>query len=83
MRILNDEERGNLLTLHRVCKAAQKSDVPYPFDWLLALLQATAQVYTIEVPIDSATVTLYASEGAASIASDTPAGSADEKMEDN
>ncbi|MBJ9686772.1 hypothetical protein I5589_06725 [Burkholderia vietnamiensis] len=60
MRVLSEQEQKELLTLHEACKAAQTSEDPYPFDWLIGLLRGSKTVYTVDIRMDSSTITLYA-----------------------
>lgn len=63
VKVLSEQERNDLLTLHEACKAARKSEDPYQFDWLIELLRRPTQVHTIEVRMDTAIVTMYAADG--------------------
>lgn len=61
VRTLSGQDRKDL-RLHEACKAAKKSDMPYEFDWLIELLHAPSPVYTVNVRLGAATLTIYESD---------------------
>ncbi|KVQ15315.1 hypothetical protein [Burkholderia ubonensis] len=56
--LLGEEERSELLALHRACKQLRKSSTPYEFEWLIGLLSGADDVYKSSVSLEFGSATL-------------------------